>query len=57
MTVQLFTSGQARIRPQVAAFTALRAGAWLTITGAVAGLVIAFWLRRQPGSPERPADA
>lgn len=26
----------------------LRAGAWLTITGAVLGLVSAFWLRRRP---------
>jgi hypothetical protein len=28
----------------------LRAGAWLTITGAVLGLVSAFWLRRRAAS-------
>jgi hypothetical protein len=39
----------------------LREGAWLTITGAVLGLVSAFWLRRRlagrPGSQEASADA
>jgi hypothetical protein len=39
----------------------LREGAWLTITGAVLGLVSAFWLRRrladQPESQEASADA
>ncbi len=39
----------------------LREGAWLTITGAVLGLVSAFWLRGRlagrPGSQETSADA
>lgn len=35
----------------------LRAGAWLTINGAVLGLVSAFWLRGRPGPRETPADA
>lgn len=30
----------------------LRAGAWLTLTGAVLGLVSALWLRRAAGQPD-----
>ena len=30
----------------------LRAGAWLTLTGAVLGLVSAFWLRRADSQPD-----
>ncbi len=30
----------------------LRAGAWLTLTGAALGLVSAFWLRRAGGQPD-----
>ncbi len=35
----------------------LRAGAWLTIAGAVLGLLSAFWLRRRVRSPAREAVA
>lgn len=49
------------LNPANLPWAGLRAGAWLTLTGAALGLVSAFWLRRRlagrPGSRKASADA